>query len=457
MNRSWRNSFGKINLNQGEDFIHTINRQKTKLYGGGKVIRKFPYSFRNMFAILSDADCNDKEKFEGTHKFMNTLAYCNKMGQGVGLDIGDTFFMGQVGKVYKTKPWEKEWYYWDCKTRREIAAEYIRKYIKVGWIDIPHTFFNYEDKNAFSREQAIAVVKEWRRIDYKPIAWVDHADCPWNIMEFPGADPNSEFYCADIARQAGIKVFWVPLTIMPQDIKIKTLRGNLGFDTCLITRKLPDDRNIWGLLRSYAGGQTNNTWLGKCINRALFGDQLSNGKPANLDTYIIISTHLGYGDSDGLWDNQRYTIENNIYELNGGKWFNDETIQAFRDLKMKQNDGEILVTRSSRLIKYNLAHDMLTKYANTADGFTKVKSQAGEKIIISKIHDDCFGEYVPDVEDLRGITFYCENPQTAQIWIGDTKIDSSEIQMNDKDHTGSKSIGIKWYKQDTTDYSERLS
>lgn len=490
------------------------------------MIRKFPYPFRNMLAILSDADDNDKEKFEGTHKFMNTFVDCENMGQGVGLDIGDTFFMGRVGQIYKTTPPEKEWYYWYSKTGMEIAAQHIRKYIKAGWIDIPHTFFNYKDKNAFSRQQAVDVVKEWERIDYKPIAWIDHADCPWNIMffyenklvaaaktgdniilvdsriastenyivfpttgekvmirqtdtsvrpyivtldrclknaypkgeyfiehpdiKFCGADPNSEFYCADLAMQAGIKAFWAPI---PQDIRIKTLGGNLGFDTCLIAKKLPDNRNVWGLLRNYEFGQTNNTWLGKCINRVLFGDRFSNGKPANPDAYIIISTHLGYGDSDGLWDNERYTSKGNILELNGGKWFNDETIQAFRNLKMKQDNGEILVTRTSRLVKYNLVHDMLTKYANTPDGFTIVKSPAGEKIIIHKIHDDCFGEFVPDVEDLRGITFYCENPQTAQVWIRDTKIDSSEIQMNNKDYMGSKSIGIKWHKQDTTDYT----
>ena len=35
---------------------------------------------------------------------MNTLADCGEMGQGVGLDIGDTFFMGSVGKIYTANP-----------------------------------------------------------------------------------------------------------------------------------------------------------------------------------------------------------------------------------------------------------------------------------------------------------------------------------------------------------------
>lgn len=490
------------------------------------MLRKFPFPYRNMLAILSDVDSNDKEKFEDTHRFMNTLADCGEMGQGVGLDIGDTFFMGSVGKIYTANPPENEWYYWCCKNCMEIAARYIRKYIKAGWIDIPHTFFNYKDKNAFSRKQVMDIVKEWKRIGFEPIAWVDHADCPWNIMFFnenrlavaaeagdstiivdsgssnagnyivfpstgeeamilqidvsvksnivtldrclknaypkdeyftehpqmesAGANPNSGYYCADLARQAGIKAFWAPI---PQNIRNKTLRGNLGFDTCIIAKKLPDNRDVWGLLRNYEYGQTNNTWLGKCINRALFGDRFSDSKPANTDTYIIISTHLGYADSDGLWDNERYTISDNIYEVNGGKCFNDETIQAFKNLKMKQDNGEILVTRTSRLVKYNLVHDMLTKYAHTPDGFTISMSSEGEKIIIHKVHDDCFEEFIPSLEDLRGITFYCKNPETAQVWINNIRIDSSEIQINHEDHTGSKSLGIKWHKHDTTDYT----
>jgi hypothetical protein len=494
------------------------------------VLRKFPYPFRNMLSILSDADTNDKDKFEGTHRFMNTFADCGKMGRGVGLDIGDTFFMGKVGQQYKTPIPEKEWFYWNSKDSLEIAAQPMRKYIKTGWIDIPHTFFNYRDKSAYSREQAVNAAREWERIGYRPLAWVDHADCPWNIMSFYenkliapakpgdceifvdskitdtentiifpttgecvtlkelnqsvrpyslliegrlknaypkgeyltvrrnmkscGSDPNSEFYCADLALKSGIKAFWAPI---PRQINIKTLRGNFGFETCLIPKRLPDNRKVWGFIRTYEYGQTNNTWLGKCINRALFGDRFSDGKPANPDTYIMISTHFGYGDSDGVWDNQLYKSEGNIFDLNGGKWFNDETIEAFRNLKKRQDKGEILVTRTSRLLKYNLVHDMLTKYANTRHGFTVEKSSAGEKITIHKVHDECFGEFIPEVDDLRGITFYCKNPQTAQIWIGANQIDSYEIQINDKDPTGLRSIGIKWHEQDTTDYTEKRS
>ncbi len=492
------------------------------------MLRKFPYPFRNMLTILSDADSSDQDKFEGMHRFINTLSDCGNMGQGVGLDISDTFFMGLIGGDFAKDRLRNSWYYWETKTGSKICASQMQKYMKGGWIDTPHTFFNFVDANAYTKEQAVQVIEEWNRIGFQPIAWVDHSNCPWNIMFFKerylakpacpgdtaistniviaprsrivfphtgewaavkeivvsgkpvrilldkplknaypageyltehpedpglgfreGAVRHSGYYCADLARQAGIKAFWAR---MPSDISRKTAAGKLGFDTCLVPKRLPDNRMVWGLLRNYEYAQTNNTWLGKCINRALSGDKFSSGKPISRDTYLIIATHFGYGDSDGEWDNQQYTPEQNVYALNGGKWFNDETIQAFRALKIRQDQGEILVTRTSRLIKYNLAHDMLTKYAHSSDGYTLAATADGEKITIHKIKDDCFGAFTPTIEDVRGITFYCKEPSKAEIWITDKKIDSSEYQINKPDHTGQPSIGIKWYPPDTQDY-----
>ena len=60
-------------------------------------LRKFPFPYQNMLSILSDTDLCSKKDFEEMHRFMNTLENCGDLGYGVGLDIGDTFFMGTVG------------------------------------------------------------------------------------------------------------------------------------------------------------------------------------------------------------------------------------------------------------------------------------------------------------------------------------------------------------------------
>lgn len=421
-------------------------------------LRKFPYPFRNMLSILSDADECSKAEFEGMHKFMNTLADCGNLGHGVGLDIGDTFFMGTVGADDdRSHPVESDhnyWRYWWNDTKREIYAEEMIRYINSGWIDIPHTFFECQDGTRFNRNHVKAIVDEWQRIGFKPIAWVDHYVNPWNVAIGPGpavgAVPSSPYYCVDLALKAGIKVFWIH---MPESVVHETNRGRWGVNTTLLPATLPDDHTVWGLLRYYETGQTNNTYLGACIHRVLYGDKLSKGKPMSPDTYMIISTHFGYADKDELMDN-KYKFEDHVYEFNGNKWFNNETIKAFHSLKKEQEKGRVLVVRTSRLIQYNLAHDMLSKYANTTNGYTVDTSNGYEKFIVHELHDDLFGAFIPKVDDLRGITCYCKNPDTAEIWIGHTRVNKTEIQINEKDHTGNKSIGIKWFKPDTNDYTK---
>lgn len=418
-------------------------------------LRKMPFPYRNMFSIINDADENDKKKFEGMHKFLNTLSNCGSLGLGVGLDIGDTFFMGEIGSVNNEFEDSNQWYFWNTDTKIKIDGKTMEKYINAGWIDIPHTFFSYAhtNKSTFSRKKAIDVISEWKSFNFKPILWVDHWDNPWNIMtsDQKGAVISSQYYCSDLAMQAGIKAFWLP--IIPPKINKSTNYGRLGFDTCLIPIRLPDNKMVWGFLRNYEEGQTNNTWLGKVINRELYGDKLSNFKPANKDTYIVIASHMGYADSDGLSENNKYTLDTDLLKVNGGKWFNDETVKALRDLKEKQNNGEILVTNASRLTRYNLVNDMLSKYNYTSKGYTVGNHQGTINIVINNIYDDCFGVFTPTVDDLRGITFYCDDPVNTKIFINETPIDSSQLQLNNADYTGKKSISIKWYEPDYKDYT----
>ncbi|KIL40135.1 hypothetical protein SD70_15795 [Gordoniibacillus kamchatkensis] len=137
---------------------------------------------------------------------------------------------------------------------------------------------------------------------------------------------GSKYYLSDIALEAGIKMFW---TRIPNDIGKETNWGRWGFTSTLIPEKLPDGKKVWGFMRYYEDGQTNNTYLGACINRVLYGDKFSGNKPMQPDTYEIISTHLGYSDMDGKMDN-KYIIADDVYNFNHGKWFNDDTVQAFK-------------------------------------------------------------------------------------------------------------------------------
>ncbi|WP_052487501.1 hypothetical protein [Gordoniibacillus kamchatkensis] len=166
--------------------LELFSVNKTEAISTPIQLRKFPYPYRNMLSLLSDTDWSSKAEFEGMHRFMNTYADTD-LGKGVGLDVGDTFWMGTVGEdnMEKTTPDpnnSRYWRYWWGTSKEEVYAKEIRKYIKSGWIDIPHTFFEEKDKSQFNREQALNVLEEWKKIGYHPLAWVDHASNPWDVM-----------------------------------------------------------------------------------------------------------------------------------------------------------------------------------------------------------------------------------------------------------------------------------
>jgi hypothetical protein len=111
------------------------------------------------------------------------------------------------------------------------------------------------------------------------------------------------------------------------------------------------------------------------------------------------------------------------------------------------------VTRTSRLVRYNLVHDMLSAHAGTGRGFEVVRAGAGHRIVVHAVHDDLFGAATPTIEDLRGITFYCDDPETTGVWIAGREVARADLQVNGADHTGRRSIGVRWHEVDTLDYS----
>lgn len=507
-------------------------------------LRKFPFPYRNMLAILSDTDLSSHAEFEGMHRFLNTEAECHGLGRGVGLDVGDTFWMATLGHdddgsaPSATK--QAAWRYWWADTRREIFAPEMRRYLSAGWIDAPHTFFsNKRGSSRFTRDLVSEVLREWKAIGFYPLIWIDHARNPWNIATYhraqltrstnagetvlraiqsdrsggklrvrrlvsltegdhlafagtgervrvagvlaqepaevilslvtplehtyaegaefsihparkpvEGAVPGSPYYCVDLAIEAGIKAYWQKI---PSSIKEQTDDGRKGFATTLTPLTLPDGKTVWGMCRYYEVGQANNTWLGACINRVLDGDA-ERGGPMRPDTYMILSTHLGYADRDGDANNR--SIVDDVYEFNGGRWFNDATVKALRTLRAAQDAGRVLVARTSRLVQYNLVHDILSKYANMERGYKVVSERGIQRVMVDQIHDDLFGPMSVSVDELRGITFYCENPALVEIWINGSRVDPDELQVNPPDHTGCASIGVRWYARDNFDYTD---
>ncbi len=129
---------------------------------------------------------------------------------------------------------------------------------------------------------------------------------------------------------------------------------------------------------------------------------------------MIVYTHLGMHPEDS-----------EIFQI--------ATQKAFRNLEDEYRSGEILVTRTSRLLEYCLQQ----KYLN----WSYHQGAAGIRIIIKNVQDPVFGPFVPSINQLFGLTFYVPENVDVQIFLENQKID--QVQHNLPDHTGRPSVTIQ--------------
>jgi len=94
-----------------------------------------------------------------------------------------------------------------------------------------------------------------------------------------------------------------------------------------------------------------------------------------------------------------------------------------------------MVVRSSRLLEYAAVRECL-RY--------RTKSNSVDVIAVD---DPVVGSYVPQPQDLHGITFYVEDSDTAALTICGNTVDESFVVRNPADETGRESIGFFWYEK----------
>jgi len=318
----------------------------------------------------------------------------------------------------------------------ENGPNFIEKYIRCGWIDVLHGGDGNWAEVSFKRGAT-----DWCRKDGQHyMDWMarrglqidtftNHSavTSDFGVPDKPstrrkprsiGDLPDSPAYWADHARQAGIKFYW---SYIP--CESAAYRKSFGQDTMLVPATFRDNSKVWHFSRYTGGGHYADTI-----------DIILNTK--NLDALVranqfeIAYTHFGY------WSDNSNRVDPEL---------SPASIDAFRLLKAYQDEGKILVARTSRLLRYNLA----LKFSV----FTANQQNQGATINITAIKDTQFGDFTPTVNDLRGVTFYVTDSSKAQIHIRDEGVRESEIQRNPADETGNQSIGIKWFEPDHTDYT----
>jgi hypothetical protein len=424
--------------------------------------RHFPYPYKALLAISSDVDATSPWEFIRIHRFLNTLTPAiPHYGDGIGMDIGDSFFFKNISSnglnVYDAcyryeneDAWVDEF---GGETARDMDPEnardrisgrlvfeggpnFIEKYIRCGWIDVLHGGDGNWSEIALKRRAT-----DWRRIDGQHYAeWIDQrglkidtftnhsaVSSDFGVPDTPstrkkprsiGDVPNSTAYWADCARQAGIKFYW---SYIPNESA--AYRRTFGRDTLLVPATFRDGSKFWHFTR-YTSGKPYGDTLNSILNTQNL-DSLVRG-----NKFEVAYTHFGY------WSDNRNHVNPEL---------SPASIDALRLLKSYQDEGKILVAKTSRLLRYNLALEHLD--------FTATQLNEGTVIDITAIQDTQFGGFAPTVRDLRGITFYVPDGRRAEIRLSGAIVPNAEIQCNPADETGKPSIGIRWFQPDRNDYT----
>ncbi|MEJ2453985.1 MAG: hypothetical protein P8103_07505 [Candidatus Thiodiazotropha sp.] len=389
-------------------------------------LRKYPYPYRALLAICSDLDETPNEQI-----YFETIRYLNTdqqtvLGRGVNLEIGNT--------IYFHMP-KDQFSYWNCS---DNARSNIHALIRSGHIDCIHSFGDYAD----TRDMALACLQELDTHGCKIKVWVDHAQAPTNfdpdIMQGQGAVKGANAYHADITvGEYGIKYVWKGrvTSIIAQNSK-RSFRGILNKNE--ITSSLKT------ILREFAKGllavlgnekyamhkhndvmretklvdgtrviefmRTNPSWAGvskfekgREIGKVLTEEMLKS--LVRNEGCSVLYTHLGK--------------INSLSEP-----FNKSSRAAFENLSNMQEDGQILVITTRRLLDYIRVRDRLVYSVK----HNKTRTE---------IH---IGDIASELESLEGITWYVEDPDTVDIFVSGKML--NHVIRNEPDFTGNRSISI---------------
>ncbi|NLI92795.1 MAG: hypothetical protein GX434_11505 [Peptococcaceae bacterium] len=388
-----------------------------------------------MLAISSDADMTTLQEFEEYHRFLNTREKTAN-GIGLGLDIGDSTWLYIANDTPEKAdkdghPADYSMSYFDRVNPQKLKdAEKINHYFKCGWIDSLHTFGDFSRNDhaiRFRRDLAISALKAMNDSGFKPKVWINHGSesnvqnfggyNPKRVTKFQGGDdPKSPYYHTDLTLNCGIRYIWNSI-------------GSEKFSTDdpLFPVNLRDGQKIWGFHRythDIANGKAIWTWepaeLSKQITKSRLDQLVREGK------YSIVTQHFGKGSN--------------------GFPFTQEGIQSLRLLKTYDDNGKILVARTSRLLDYARSRKYVHYAVAELDGKTYIN--------IASIDDPIWGTSIPSLDEIRGLTFHVENPEKTILLLNMNPINMEDIQQNNPGQGGRKSISIKWFKPDYTDYTK---
>lgn len=395
------------------------------------IFRTFPFPYKAMLSICSDLDRTpDRTTYYEIARFLNTEEQ-TAAGRGVGLEFGNT--------IYFDMPTD-QFAYWNTDDK---GRSMVRALIRSGHIDCFHSFGDL----ALDRDHARRALEELDKHDCRIQCWVDHAAAPTNfggdIMRGSGDVHGSRAYHADLSFEHGVRFVWrgrvtsvigqnsspslgglvsasEPLaSIRTAGIEaakyILARSGNEKYamhaaNRLLRSVKLRDGHRVFEFIRC------NPHWAG--VSEGATADGLADilttrflGRLMNRGGVSVLYTHLGKTNCSGAF-------------------FGPETVAALRLLSDASKRGDVLVTTTSRLLRYCASLERLS---------VKVERHSSGETV----HLDTSGVVEQDLPvELSGITVHVRDPRTARLVVDGREY--CEIQTNPADESGQQSISIPW-------------
>jgi hypothetical protein len=381
-----------------------------------------------MLAIVSDIDNTQLHDFMLYHQFLNTRDN-TLYGEGLELDVGDSFWMFGPKSDSRVMSW------WIGHDTGEVhCADAIQQGIRDGWIDTIHTYGDFEE-GTFHRDLAQKAVAELQSLDLPIRVWINHGG-PNNSQNFPGSYRRLDYmkgdiseslsYHTDITLGFGVRYF------QSHDV------AEFGSSFPLAPYACADGRKIWGFARTSRRHQSLiHAGLGILLQR-IFEQLKSVGFPSpRRYPFKAWTWHPEHLNEQLSHDNLRALIRNQHFALIGQHLgYRGElpraAVRALRRLKSYQVDGNILVTRTSRLLDYAVSRNYLCWMVD----------HQSRVIQVDRVEDPVTGPRVPSLDELRGITFVGSGIASYSIRVQASGLRVSEDELD----RGEDRIGIRWFR-----------
>jgi hypothetical protein len=397
-------------------------------------LRRFPYPFRAMLAISGNAERMTLERFRLVHGFLNTRAE-TPVGPGVGLDIADSMWVfGRAAPELALRYGLQAGGDQDAPGAKELAH-----YARSGWIDTLGSYGNFtvDGPPAFERRHAVAAIDALRGRELSLPVWVNYGPRS-NVQNFgtrpftTGDVPGAPEFHTDLLLEYGVRYAWN-----------QSQGGIFGVEDPLVPMRLRDGRRIWGF-RRYTTEIGPDAEEIAASHRIRLGRNERDAATCVLWWPELLPYQLSEPKLERLLERGHYAIiAQHLGELRDGEHFAPATVDAFRRLRALQDAGRLLVARVSRLLDYHRAAAHLE---------FQVRRTGRLDIDITAVRDPVIGTFVPSFEQLRGITFYVEDPGATTLFLNGRPIPKRELVVGASDGAA-RSIGIRWFDENATDHA----